>query len=271
MYYTYVMKKPTITDVAAIANVCKATVSYVLNDRQDQKISENTKKRVWQAVNILNYKPNIYAKNLKCSHDKRTVAIYYPKHIHTLPRLAVFDLIEAIAQQLKLLDNSVLLLTGDSQKVDTADAIVTLGLDKVSFYNMGDCNFIPLIAVDSIIEDALFYDVSLDYSKLSATASSSFGEKYTYVCTRPIDSALATVITETFAKVIFVDTYADIMQLPAGNILTTDNEIAEILLPNEQYNLLHIDELNVAKATKAIVCIEHALSHKKYTTNSYRV
>lgn len=271
MYYTYVMKKPTISDVAAMANVCKATVSYVLNERQDQKISESTKKRIWQAVNILNYKPNIYAKNLRGSQDMRTVAIYYPQPLTSLARLAMFDLIETLTVELKQLGNSVQLLSGAIQKVDTADAIVALGLDKVSFYNLGDCNFIPLIAVDSIIDDALFYDVSLDYCKLSATASSSFGEQYTYVCCTPKDSTLANVITNTFSKVILVDTYEQLLAVPSGNILTTDRSIAELLLPCSQYNTLYIDSLTTAKAKQTITCVEYALSHKQYNANSYRV
>ena len=49
-------KKVTIKDVAEAAGVCKATVSYVLNDRKDQKISEETKKKVWQVVNMLGYR-----------------------------------------------------------------------------------------------------------------------------------------------------------------------------------------------------------------------
>lgn len=271
MYYTIVMKKPTISDVAAMANVCKATVSYVLNDNQDQKISDNTKKRIWQAVNILNYKPNIYAKNLRGSQDMRTIAIYYPEQLPQLARLAMFDMIQTMSTELKQLGNSVQLLSGTNHKVDTADAIISLGIDKISFYNMGDCNFIPLIAVDSIIDDKLFYDVSIDYSKLSATANSSFGDKYTYVCTTPCDSALAKVITDTFAKVMFVDTYSQLLQLPKGNVLTTESAIAETLLPSNSHNLLHIDNLDTVKAKQAIVCIEHALSHKQYSTNSYRV
>ncbi len=271
MYYTIVMKKPTISDVAAMANVCKATVSYVLNDNQSQKISENTKKRIWQAVNILNYKPNIYAKNLRGSQDMRTIAIYYPEQLPQLARLAMFDMIQTLSSELKLLGNSVQILSGTSYKVDTADAILALGLDKLGFYIMGDCNFIPLIAIDSIIDDALFYDVSLDYSKLSATASSSLGENFTYVCTTPCDSALANVITETFAKVMFVDTYSQLLQLPAGNVLITESAIAEALASSDKHNILHIDDLAAAKAKQAIVCIEHALSHKQYSTTSYRV
>ena len=58
-------KKVTIKDVAEAAGVCKATVSYVLNDRKDQKISEETKKKVWQVVNMLGYRPNAFAQNMR--------------------------------------------------------------------------------------------------------------------------------------------------------------------------------------------------------------
>lgn len=56
------MRKVTIKDVALKANVSKATVSYVLNDID--KVSEETKKRVLDAIEELGYVPSTTAREL---------------------------------------------------------------------------------------------------------------------------------------------------------------------------------------------------------------
>jgi LacI family transcriptional regulator len=48
------MKKPSIYDIAKKVNVSSATVSYVLNGK-DGKVSEATKKRIYQAMEELGY------------------------------------------------------------------------------------------------------------------------------------------------------------------------------------------------------------------------
>lgn len=58
-------KKITMQDVADAAGVSKSTVSFILNHREDQRISEDTKQKVWQVINMLNFKPNTYAKFLR--------------------------------------------------------------------------------------------------------------------------------------------------------------------------------------------------------------
>ncbi|MBR2426674.1 MAG: LacI family DNA-binding transcriptional regulator [Lentisphaeria bacterium] len=55
-------KKTTIRDVAKVAGVSIATVSYVL--KGTGRVSESTIKRVWQVINDLNYSPNPYARKL---------------------------------------------------------------------------------------------------------------------------------------------------------------------------------------------------------------
>ena len=57
-------KKATIRDVAREAGVSVATVSYVLNNRPNQKISDDTKKKVLQIANLLQYSPSFAAKQL---------------------------------------------------------------------------------------------------------------------------------------------------------------------------------------------------------------
>jgi len=58
-------RKVTIRDVAERAGVSKVTVSYILNGRQTAvKISDETKQRVWAAVEELGYHPNAVARAL---------------------------------------------------------------------------------------------------------------------------------------------------------------------------------------------------------------
>lgn len=52
---------PTITQIAKKANVSIATVSRALNN--DIRVTENTRKKILQISNELNYKPNMLARN----------------------------------------------------------------------------------------------------------------------------------------------------------------------------------------------------------------
>jgi LacI family transcriptional regulator len=60
-------KRPTQADVAALAGVSRATVSYVLNDRIGGhiRITEETRQRVLQAAHTLGYEPNAVARSLR--------------------------------------------------------------------------------------------------------------------------------------------------------------------------------------------------------------
>ena len=60
-------RRPTQEDVARLAGVSRATVSYVINDRTDGKvrISKETRCRVLEAVEELGYQPNVLARSLR--------------------------------------------------------------------------------------------------------------------------------------------------------------------------------------------------------------
>jgi len=49
---------PTTHDVARLAGVSRATVSFVLNDRAEGRVAEETRKRVLTAAETLGYRPN---------------------------------------------------------------------------------------------------------------------------------------------------------------------------------------------------------------------
>src|SRR6478752_246610 len=56
---------PTMHDVAAAAGVSQATVSLVLNSASGSRLSEETRKKVRDAVDQLGYRTNAHAKTLR--------------------------------------------------------------------------------------------------------------------------------------------------------------------------------------------------------------
>ncbi len=73
------MKRPTQEDVARLAGVSRATVSYVLNDQTDQRIpiSVDTRQRVLEAVSELGYEVDARAQSLR-SGETKTIGVLLP-------------------------------------------------------------------------------------------------------------------------------------------------------------------------------------------------
>ncbi|MFD7628625.1 LacI family DNA-binding transcriptional regulator [Streptomyces sp. NPDC059851] len=61
---------PTSADVARLAGVSRATVSYVLNDAAAVRISEPTRRKVRQAAEELGYVPHAAARSLRAGHTR---------------------------------------------------------------------------------------------------------------------------------------------------------------------------------------------------------
>ena len=64
MFTPHVVKAPTSADVALAAGVSRATVSFVLNDKPNSRVSEDTRHRVLEAARLLGYTPNTAARSL---------------------------------------------------------------------------------------------------------------------------------------------------------------------------------------------------------------
>ncbi|MDN5382112.1 LacI family DNA-binding transcriptional regulator [Streptomyces sp. LB8] len=61
---------PTSADVARLAGVSRATVSYVLNNTRAVRISEPTRRRVHEAARELGYVPHAAARSLRAGHSR---------------------------------------------------------------------------------------------------------------------------------------------------------------------------------------------------------
>ncbi|MBN2718050.1 MAG: LacI family DNA-binding transcriptional regulator [Deltaproteobacteria bacterium] len=71
------MKKSTIKDVAREAGVSIATVSFVLNNRPGQVISEPVKQRVFEVARQLNYHPSALAAGLASRKPGNIAIVFY--------------------------------------------------------------------------------------------------------------------------------------------------------------------------------------------------
>jgi LacI family transcriptional regulator len=73
------MKRPSQFDVAKVAGVSRATVSFVLNGVTNGNviISDETRKRVWEAIEELGYVPDARARALR-SGDTKTLGLIIP-------------------------------------------------------------------------------------------------------------------------------------------------------------------------------------------------
>ena len=92
------MKRPTQVDVARLAGVSRATVSYVINNRTEGRvpISEETRQRVLAAVEELGYVPDARAQALRSGNTK-TIGLIIPD-IHNPHFWQIADGVEQEAQ-----------------------------------------------------------------------------------------------------------------------------------------------------------------------------
>ena len=58
-------KSVTAKDIAKLCGVSQATVSYIINNRSDQKISSETRRKVMETIEALHYYPNASARNMR--------------------------------------------------------------------------------------------------------------------------------------------------------------------------------------------------------------
>ena len=94
---------PTIKEIARECGVSVATVSKIINDKG--KVGEETKKRVLQVIQEMNYTPNIVAQNLKTKNTRSIGVIAEDMTVFALP-----DIIDGITEYCEKEDYQILLV-----------------------------------------------------------------------------------------------------------------------------------------------------------------
>lgn len=257
-------KRVTIHDIAREAGVSAATVSYVINDTQGQTISEETKNKIWHVINMFNYKPNVFAKNLRSS-GRKLIAVC--KHNRGYIDKAEFvSLLEGLARSLND-DFDLIFVNPPFGKISSADVIIAYNVSRETFYGIGNANYIPLIAVNVCVDDKLFFQVTPDFKRLKQKADGYFKGDYSFVCAEPADKALKEQILNAFESVVFIGDDTRLTDVGAENIFTVSGLIAEHF---KSRNVCY-EDIYPPVCKQTADCILKALSRETFDIHTYTV
>lgn len=291
-------KKITVRDVAKEAGVSVATVSYILNNRTDQKISAATRKKVLQIANLLNYKPSHAAKSLAEGRNNIIGITYQLKSDTPARNLEIMALANRLIPQLARHNYDVLFLqvpntTEDASVSRNVDAILAIDLTHAEFRALADSYLVPIIGIDMVINDNLFYQVYTDYPALVQDAISGLNTEDYYVLTdrfanenylallqdivpnekllfyNSLDKQVAEHVKQS--KVIVLGTYLALLAqsfVSPANMFVITSEEAATLLPNETKTLYINAE---KKANLSINLLLNAIDRKFEVAHEFKV
>lgn len=290
-------KKTTVKDVAKEAGVSVATVSYIMNNRTDQKISEQTRKKVLQIANLLNYTPSHAAKTLATGRNN-IIGVSYHLNENTPSRnLEIMGFVNLIIERLNRLNYDVLFLplraVEDNLPINrNIDGILTIDLSHEQFVALADNYMIPIINIDMIINDSLFYQIYSDYPRLINEGKKILGDDCYLIMDKFDNTNYQTFITSEFNKehiIYFQDcNKEELMRLHnkkaliIGTYLTLmvnpylDESNIVVISSNETNHILS-DEIKVVKndiskkANLAISILLNAMDKKFDVSHDYRV
>lgn len=180
-------KKVTIRDVARFAGVSIATVSYIMNDRQDLKIKEETRKKVKQAANILNYVPSHTARSLATGNNDILGVAYRLNPKAPARNAEIMHFVNLLIEKLSRLKYCIAFIPLTDDKDHTyqdmnilhnVSGIIVIDLPDSQFHDFADYFYVPVIGVDMLINDFLFYQIYSDFPVSIKKAVSMSGDDY---------------------------------------------------------------------------------------------
>lgn len=263
-------KKVTIHDIAREAGVSAATVSYVINNRTDQSISEETKQKVWHIVNLFNYEPNVFAKNLRSAPPSKFIAVYGSDGSPLL-QSEYINILNSLKEYFEPLKYGILFASRPFTKIDYADAIVAFNISAAQFHEIGKLNFIPLVAADCLVNDPVFFQVTYDYAKLKSQAEEYFGDGYTFVTITPADLKLREEIESIFPDVIFADSFYALDKINADRTIATCDRAIYDYCKNRGLNVHFFEQTYKDKSRTIAICLQKALSHEPYDEHFFKI
>ncbi len=191
----------TITDVARYAGVSQTTVSNFLNEKYE-KMAQETKEKIQQAIDILDYVPSLSARRLSAKEKSKTICLIIPRNLsHVFDSMYFPTVFNVIGKAAEEAEYSILIYSrgkqGANKQMDYLLGLSQSLVDGFIIFDLlqGDLYFkefegnnIPYVCVGKIenyndyqyvasdhgkgIQNALEYLISLGHSNIAAFSES---------------------------------------------------------------------------------------------------
>lgn len=264
------MEKITIKDVARLAGVSVATVSYIINGKHEDRYTQETKRKVLQIVNLYNFQPSRLAQSFALSKS-RNVIVLTGKHSSILQKAESYDFLRLFCKTFERFGYNLILRTHlENTRIDSADAIICLGMEEEKFRRLAQENYVPLISVDGKINDELFFQIYQNFNRVLEEGEKAFGKNnFSLVLVDMYNQTLKEEIRALYGDIVFLDDN-DVDKLPKGNIVTVHSSLKGINRI-ECKEMLVVPANTQARVDAILDCFNMATERVQGTSHTVRV
>ena len=263
------MEKITIQDIARLAGVSVATVSYIINGKHENRYTTDTKRKVLQIVNLYNFQPSRLAQSFALSKS-RNVIVVTDKHASVLQKAESYDFLRIFCKTFERIGYDLIMRTHlENTRIDMADAIICVGMEEDKFRRLAQENFVPLLSVDGKINDELFFQIYQNFENVIQKGEEAFGkDNFTIALVDMYNQTLKDEIAALYDKIVFLEDY-DPEKFPKGNVVTVHSSLKNLNMGNS--DILVVPANTQARVDAILECFNMATERVQVTSHTVRV
>ena len=165
----------TIKEIAEMAGVSKAAVSYAINDKDG--VSEDTKKKILNIIEATNFIPNQNSRKLT-SKKNFMITIVFPAEASPFDNLFYLEIAKAVSERCGEYDYSLSICNLPVNEKKTPHELLSGGTDGVIFFQSAASNVlselerlkIPFVITDAYSAESRHVTITTDNEFFTETA-----------------------------------------------------------------------------------------------------
>lgn len=182
--------KATMRDIAQACGISVATVSYVLNHSEKEKISHETRLKVLETATRLHYEPHS-VRTLGQTKSGLIGVIVTLKETNTVgKKMMYYDLAAELSTRLRAMGYETILISTTDLSQDfglvkkhSMDAVFMIDVDNRTVRRVTEGYYVPILFLDCMVRDPLFCEIHPDYNALFAQAKNLLDCEHLFLLT----------------------------------------------------------------------------------------